>query len=75
MRGSQLRLDVGEEGHEAGALDGESDLALFARGDTGLSLRKHLCVRVRELLQIRHIFIVDVLLDLDLFSESLVRHD
>ena len=69
-----LCLDVREERHETRPLYRKSDLALFASLHAGAAARKHLRVRIGKLLQIRDILVIDELLVLYFFSESLVSH-
>ena len=74
MRGSQLRLDVGEEGHIAGALDCLHNVALFPCGNAGAPLGEHLRVRVGEELQIRNVLVINKFLDFYFFALCLVGH-
>jgi hypothetical protein len=65
---ADLRSEVREESHKAGALDRHSDFSLAGSRDAGTLLAHDLSVRVRELAQVCHVLVVDELLVLDFLS-------
>lgn|GEM_PF-6841492 len=50
----------GKQPHESGALDGSGKLALIFGRDAGTALRSHSGVRIYELFQSFHIFVVNM---------------
>src|SRR5579872_5222820 len=56
---SALLADVGQQSHEAGPLDGVLDGALEGGAVAGALAAEHLALAGAELLQGRHVFVID----------------